>query len=566
MLRRLQGLHVQLLLWTVLPLTVVLIVLALIGIARHRQTMVDLIAERNRGLVLVEAGRLARLIAAREERLARAAPALAADLTALADRAALWQSEFPGGLVLFADRPLEAVAVVGAWPDSAVARDLAERVQATGAVQFATLRQDATAYLLIGAPAGPGQALLGAIPVAALPLAEIITALPGALVLVDADGHPLHHEDPGGLLGDEAALAAMTGMMTTMMGSGSMADGRMMPFHRHHMMVTAAPIEPPGWTLLAIEDAEAVATVGLSTLTILPLILFAVTLVALLAVYFGWRAVVQPLQELAQRATRVAWGDYEAVARPVGGVREVDDLRATLDQMARRIRSYQAGMHDYLGAITHAQEAERARLARELHDDTVQALIALKQRAQLARKALGRDPERVAERLDELSTLIDRELAGLRRLIADLRPIYLDELGFVPALEMLIQQTETAHGLTVRLDVQGEPMRLSPDLELAAFRIVQQALSNVVQHANAHHVRVTVAFTAMELQLLIQDNGCGFNPPEHPTDFARSGHFGLMGMYERATLHGGSLTLRSAPDQGTTVTVRLPLVTAARAE
>lgn len=566
MVRRLRGLHVQLLLWTVLPLTVVLIVLALIGIARHRQTMVDLIAERNHGLVLVEAGRLARLIAARGALLAQSASALAATPAVFPDRGEEWRSAFPAGVVVFADRPRERLGVVGNWPDTTVARDLAARARTTGAVHFATLWQGDEAYLLIGAPAGAGQALLGAIPITALPLAEIVTALPGALVLVDADGRPLHHEDPGGLLGDETALAAMTGMMRTMMGSGAMPHGFMMPFHRHEMMVTAAAVEPPGWTLLAIEDAEAAATVGLSALTILPLILFAVTLVALLAVYFGWHAVVQPLQELAQRATRVAWGDYEAVTAPVGGVREVDDLRATLDQMARRIRGYQAGMRDYLGAITQAQEAERARLARELHDDTVQALIALKQRAQLARKALGRDPERAAERLDELSALIDHELTGLRRLIADLRPIYLEELGFIPALEMLVQQTETAHGLRVLFDVEGEPVRLAPDLELAAFRIVQQALSNVVQHAAAPNVRVIVSFTATDLELLIQDDGRGFNPPEHPTDFARLGHFGLMGMYERATLHGGSLSLNSAPGQGTTVTARLPLVTAKRAE
>jgi signal transduction histidine kinase len=562
MLRRLQGLHVQILLWTVLPLTVVLIVLALLGIARHRQTMIDLIAERNRGVVLVEAGRLAQVIALRGGLLAQSAAALAI----APDRDERWQMEFPAGLVLFADQPREVVAVVGDWPATADARNLAERVRTTGTVQFATLRQGREALLLVGAPAGSGQVLLGAIPVRTLPLAEIATAVPGALVLVDAEGRPLHHEDPGGLLGDEATLTTMMGMMGRMMGPGSMPHGSMMPFRRHDMMVTAAVVEPPGWTLLAVEDAESAATVGLSTVTILPFILFVVTLVALLTVYFGWRAVVRPLQELAHRATRVAWGDYEAAAAPVGGVREVDDLRATLDQMARRIRGYQAGMRDYLGAVTQAQEAERTRLARELHDDTVQALIALKQRAQLARKALGRDPERAAERLDELSLLIDHELTSLRRLIADLRPIYLEELGFIPALEMLVHETETTHGPSVFLAVQGEPVRLAPDLELAAFRIVQQALSNAVQHAAAHHIGVTVLFTATELQLFIQDDGCGFNPPEHPTDFARSGHFGLMGMYERATLHGGSLTLHSTPGQGTTVTVRLPLVTAARAE
>ena len=183
----------------------------------------------------------------------------------------------------------------------------------------------------------------------------------------------------------------------------------------------------------------------MSVVEVLPLLLLFVALLALVAVSFGVLNVVRPLQELDRRAQRVAWGDFDAVKQPVGGVQEIDDLRATLAQMAERIRAYQTGMRDYLSAVTQAQEAERARLAHELHDDTVQALIALKQRAQMARKSLAADPARASQRLDELTGLIDGELIGLRRLIGDLRPIYLEDLGFVPALEMLTQQMRERH-------------------------------------------------------------------------------------------------------------------------
>jgi signal transduction histidine kinase len=297
----------------------------------------------------------------------------------------------------------------------------------------------------------------------------------------------------------------------------------------------------------------------LSVVEVLPLLLLFVAVAALLAVSLGVLTVVRPLQELDRRATRVAWGDFDAIEEPVGGVQEIDDLRATLAQMAERIRAYQGGMRDYLSAITLGQEEERGRLAHELHDVTIQGLIALKQRGQMALKAFHRDPDRAEARLQELSGLIDEEIAGLRRIIGDLRPIYLEDLGFVPALEMLAHQTEERHRLAVHLTVRGEVIRLAPDLELAAYRIVQHALANVAAHAHASHAWVEVTFAAEMLTLVVRDDGAGFTPPEQPADLARDGHFGLMGMRERALLYGGQLRITSNPGQGSTIEARLPL-------
>jgi two-component system sensor histidine kinase DegS len=272
----------------------------------------------------------------------------------------------------------------------------------------------------------------------------------------------------------------------------------------------------------------------------------------------GVLKVVRPLQELDRRAARVAWGDFDAIEEPVEGVQEIDDLRTTLAQMSERIRAYQGGMRDYLSAITLGQEEERNRLAHELHDVTIQGLIALKQRGRMASRALHRDLTHTEARLQELDELIDEEIAEVRRIISDLRPIYLEDLGFVPALEMLARQIEDRRNISVQLSVHGDVVRLATDLELAAYRIVQQALGNVAAHAAANQAWVEVNFASDGLTLKIKDDGVGFTPPEQPADLVREGHFGLMGMRERALLYGGQLRITSAPGQGTAIEAHLP--------
>jgi signal transduction histidine kinase len=474
---------------------------------------------------------------------------------------------YAGGLALL-DASGQSLASTEAvtWLDRPEVRVLAARTAAVGQPQFELdYAADAGSVLLVGAAAAEGRVLVGAIPVETLDLVESSSMMEGeahgGLFVFDATGRPIHHHNPAGMSTDGLSLADLspasnTGATTTNMRGRNL-----------DLLITSARVEPPGWTLVTVEDMRAMTGMGMSVVEALPLVLLFVALVALLAISFGVIYIVRPLQELDRRAARVAWGDFDAVRQPVGGVQEMDDLRATLAQMAERIRTYQTGMRDYLSAVTQAQEAERARLAHELHDDTVQALIALKQRAQMAHKALGpatgsgqaSNPERAASRLDELEKLIDQELISLRRLIGDLRPIYLEDLGFVPALEMLVKQVGERHALDVRLEVRGETVRLAPDLELAAFRIVQQALANVAAHAQAQHAVVGVAFARDGLTLSVRDDGRGFVPPDQPADLVTEGHFGLMGMRERAMLYGGHLTIDASPGKGTTITAWLPV-------
>ena len=213
----------------------------------------------------------------------------------------------------------------------------------------------------------------------------------GRIWVLDQTGRSIHHHGSPQATPDERVLV---GMAKT--GSGSQRYATRAVKICWFLTLTSSP---SGWVLLTIENLRAITSMGMSVVEILPALLLFVTLAALLAVSLGFVNIVRPLQELDSRAARVSWGDFDAIEQPIGGIQEIDDLRNTLAQMSERIRSYQAGMRDYLSAITQGQEDERERLAHELHDVSIQGLVALKQRSQMALKASARDPDRAAGRL-----------------------------------------------------------------------------------------------------------------------------------------------------------------------
>jgi signal transduction histidine kinase len=308
---------------------------------------------------------------------------------------------------------------------------------------------------------------------------------------------------------------------------------------------------------LPAEAQQSAPDPALELTLVAPLVLLAPLLFALAALWFGARQIVQPLQRLESKAAAVALGDFDTIQEPVGGISEVQHLQAELAAMARTIHASQAGLHDYIGAITAAQEDERMRLARELHDDTIQELVALKQRLQLARKA--RREEGASPMLEELELLTEATIENVRRMTRALRPIYLEDLGLVTALEMLTRETSRPDALQVDFQKTGPEQRLSGEAELALYRIAQQALNNVVRHAQARHAVLQIEFVPAGVQLEVRDDGRGFQPPRQPTDLASSGHFGLLGMRERADLIGARLEVLSEPGKGTHVVVRIPL-------
>jgi signal transduction histidine kinase len=229
----------------------------------------------------------------------------------------------------------------------------------------------------------------------------------------------------------------------------------------------------------------------------------------------------------------------------------------TLEDITER-KVAEDNLRYYLREITRAQEAERKRIARELHDDTAQLLGSLsRQLDNFIRKKHGFAPNEVLI-LKDLQAQLNRGVQGVDRFVQDLRPSLLDDLGLIPALRSLARGLQESDGIGVDLKVLGGERRFSPDVELLLFRIVQEALNNTRRHAQASEAQVVVEFAEDRTKVTITDNGRGFELPGRLDDFTRSGKLGLAGMQERAQLLCGTLEVKSTPGKGTTVMVEVP--------
>ena len=214
-------------------------------------------------------------------------------------------------------------------------------------------------------------------------------------------------------------------------------------------------------------------------------------------------------------------------------------------------------MQFYIREITRAQEQERKRISRELHDETAQSLADLYTDFDMIimKEQLS---EKVVRRLEQLRLKIDSMLEEVRRFSHELRPGLLDQFGLIPSLESLTTDVNTEEKLSCRLEVTGSEQRLSSEAEALLFRITQEALRNIRKHAKATKAIVRVDFGRGKVKLSITDNGIGFKVPEILSGFARRGKLGLMGMQERAYLLNGNLKVKSTAGKGTTITVDIP--------
>lgn len=271
--------------------------------------------------------------------------------------------------------------------------------------------------------------------------------------------------------------------------------------------------------------------------------------------WLGFYRISWPLLAVTEQARRVAAGE-EFAPPDVSGPAEVEALVAAFNRMVTRLRAQRDTLQEYAKRVLHSQEEERKRISRDLHDETAQELVGLMQRIDLCRLTLEDNP-RALGALDELYALAAQTLDGVRRMSRDLRPLILEDLGLVAAIQTIAEELdEQLPQARVFCEVIGRERRLPLDVELTTFRIVQEALTNVRKHAvGADRVYVTVQFKGSSLQVRVEDNGCGFYMPESLR--SRGERLGLLGMQERAELIGGHLTIHSQLGEGTMVILDL---------
>ncbi len=226
-----------------------------------------------------------------------------------------------------------------------------------------------------------------------------------------------------------------------------------------------------------------------------------------------------------------------------------------MESMVTQIESLQ--QRQALAAkIIQAQEEERRRVAREIHDGPAQAMANVVFRAEVCERLLDGDVARARAELKDLQEQIRYVLKETRKIIFGLRPMTLDDLGLVPTLRRVLDTMQERAGIIAEIKVTGEEKRLSSHLEVGIFRTLQEALTNVEKHAKASTVLVRLDYRAAVIAAQVEDDGQGFDPN---ADRSRTESFGLMGMQERISLLGGDFSVRSHIGKGTKVLVKVPL-------
>jgi signal transduction histidine kinase len=286
------------------------------------------------------------------------------------------------------------------------------------------------------------------------------------------------------------------------------------------------------------------------------LLVLGITL-ALGALIYSVRRVTRPVNALIEAGRRVADGEpFEPL--PLMGPPDMQTLIEVINRMVDRLAEQGAALRRYASLVLRGQEEERLRIARDLHDETVQDLIALGQRIDLCQVLLEEDLATARSEMVALHAMTRKAISEVRRMSNHLRPSILEDLGLAAGFETLCRELEQLLPKTkVSCEIVGRERRLPPEIELTAFRIAQEALANVRKHAaKSSQVHVALFFEAAGIHLLVEDDGPGFEAQERE-QYLQEGHLGLTGMTERAYLFGGELKVSSRPGEGTQISLRL---------
>jgi signal transduction histidine kinase len=378
------------------------------------------------------------------------------------------------------------------------------------------------------------------------------------------------------LVDGRGLVMASTDGARVLQGTGALAEMRIAaPVGGSAWQVVLRPPQPEANPLRALSGR--LAMLGLAALA-----------VALLFAWGAARSVTEPLDALSRAAERMARGAIDtpipalgddqvgqlartfetmrvALARSLESTsRARDELEHRVEERTQELRRLYLELSQrdavrgrLLRKVIGAQEEERRRIARELHDQTCQALALLAMRCEGARGI--RSPRERDAALGDAHALAARALDDVHRMIVDLRPAMLDDLGLLPAIRGLAAHHLEPFGVSVRCEFGELEPRLSPETETALFRAAQEALVNVARHAQAQNVLVQASRAGDALEIEIEDDGRGFEPEGLGTAEPGGRGLGLLGIRERMELLGGSAGIDSSPGHGTRIVLRVPL-------
>jgi len=235
---------------------------------------------------------------------------------------------------------------------------------------------------------------------------------------------------------------------------------------------------------------------------------------------------------------------YTVIVRDITERRSVEEA---LERSYREFRELSTAMHE-------VREAERLRIARELHDELAQWLTAIKMDVSWLSSRLPREEAQLLARVEKMKGVVDTAVAAVRRIAADLRPVMLDDLGLVPAIESLLHDLSQRTGIVISLDGAAAELDFREPLPTALYRIAQEALTNVARHAGATEVSVTMHVGDGRLVLAVRDNGRGFDPGT-----VRAKSYGILGIRERAHTLGGTARFERIAEGGMLVEIVIPV-------
>ena len=236
--------------------------------------------------------------------------------------------------------------------------------------------------------------------------------------------------------------------------------------------------------------------------------------------------------------------------------RQINALRESQQAERQRLEELRA---ELLHRTVEAQEAERQRIASELHDETGQTLTALALGLRAIRQTIDSNPSRAIEQAARLETLATDGLNELQRLVTDLHPPQLDDLGVLAALRWYAGEIKSRYGLPVNIISNDHEREIPPNLRVVLFRIAQEAITNVVRHANASQVELRLSITQTRANLVVEDDGMGFDVQPILQGWGGRPCWGLLGMMERAALVGGTCQIDSRPGKGTRVDISVEI-------